>query len=108
MSEALPNSLPHINTPQRCPRDLYAEQLSGTSFTYPRHKNQRTWMYRIKPSVCQKSYTPLDMSAYPEFVTNFKDDAQTEPNPNQLRWKPLPLELDKKTKFWEGFHSICG
>lgn len=30
---------------------LYAEQLSGTAFTAPREHNQRTWLYRIKPSV---------------------------------------------------------
>jgi len=30
------------NSPQICPMGLYAEQLSGTAFTAPRHQNQRT------------------------------------------------------------------
>eukprot|EP00667_Euglena_gracilis_P031763 EG_transcript_46763 len=52
-SEALPGALPRgQNTPQKCPYGLYAEQLSGSSFTTPRAKNQRTWLYRIRPS-CQ-------------------------------------------------------
>lgn len=29
------------NTPQTVPFGLYAEQLSGTAFTQPRHTNQR-------------------------------------------------------------------
>lgn len=29
------------NTPQKCPYNLYAEQLSGTAFTVPRTHNQR-------------------------------------------------------------------
>lgn len=41
-SEAVPNSLPvGQNSPQRCPHDLYAEQLSGSAFTVPRLNNQR-------------------------------------------------------------------
>ena len=41
-SEAIKGALPvGQNTPQVCPMDLYAEQLSGTSFTTPRAKNQR-------------------------------------------------------------------
>lgn len=52
----MPNSLPQgQNNPQKCPRGLYAEQLSGTSFTTPRNKNQKTWLYKILPSVTQSS-----------------------------------------------------
>ncbi len=41
-SEALPGALPvGQNGPQIAPYGLYAEQLSGTAFTMPRHKNQR-------------------------------------------------------------------
>ncbi len=41
-SEALPDSLPKgQNTPQKCPYNLYAEQLSGTAFTVARTHNQR-------------------------------------------------------------------
>jgi homogentisate 1,2-dioxygenase len=41
-SEALPGALPtEQNSPQKCPYGLYAEQLSGTAFTAPRHQNRR-------------------------------------------------------------------
>ena len=51
-TEALPGAVPQgRNSPQKCPYGLYAEQLSGTPFTAPRAQNQRTWAYRIRPSV---------------------------------------------------------
>jgi homogentisate 1,2-dioxygenase len=41
-SEALPGALPiGQNTPQKCPYNLYAEQLTGSAFTMPRHQNFR-------------------------------------------------------------------
>jgi homogentisate 1,2-dioxygenase len=51
-TEALPGALPQgQNSPQKCEYGLYAEQLSGTAFTAPRGQNERTWCYRIRPSV---------------------------------------------------------
>src|ERR1700755_2181931 len=51
-TEALPGALPvGRNSPQRCPYGLYAEQLSGTPFTAPRVSNERSWLYRIRPTV---------------------------------------------------------
>jgi homogentisate 1,2-dioxygenase len=51
-TEALPGALPQgRNSPQRCAYGLYAEQLSGSPFTAPRASNQRSWLYRIQPSV---------------------------------------------------------
>ncbi len=42
-TEALDGALPQgQNSPQRCPYGLYAEQLSGTTFTAPRGKNERS------------------------------------------------------------------
>ena len=56
MTEALEGALPEKhNNPQRCPYGLYAEQLSGTPFTYPKSKNHYTWMYRIMPSCAHKT-----------------------------------------------------
>ncbi|GBP96227.1 Homogentisate 1,2-dioxygenase, partial [Eumeta japonica] len=40
-----PGALPPRNSPQKCPYGLYAEQLSGTAFTAPRHDNKRSWLY---------------------------------------------------------------
>jgi homogentisate 1,2-dioxygenase len=51
-TEALPGALPiGQNSPQRCAYGLYAEQLSGSPFTAPRGANERSWLYRIRPSV---------------------------------------------------------
>ena len=54
-TEAIPGALPvGQNSPQVAPLGLYAEQLSGTAFTAPRHMNRRTWFYRIRPGVDQR------------------------------------------------------
>ena len=51
-SEALPGALPiGRNSPQKCAYGLYAEQLSGSPFTAPRMSNERSWLYRIRPTV---------------------------------------------------------
>src|SRR3954466_9734283 len=51
-TEALPGALPiGRNSPQKCSYGLYAEQLSGSPFTAPRAANERSWLYRIRPSV---------------------------------------------------------
>src|SRR5450755_2936151 len=51
-TEALPGALPvGRNSPQRVNYGLYAEQLSGSAFTAPQASNQRSWLYRIRPTV---------------------------------------------------------
>ena len=51
-TEALPGALPiGRNSPQRCAYGLYAEQLSGSPFPAPRTTNERSWLYRIRPTV---------------------------------------------------------
>ena len=51
-TEALAGALPQgRNSPQKCAYGLYAEQLSGSPFTAPRSTNERSWLYRIRPSV---------------------------------------------------------
>src|SRR5208282_1180327 len=55
VSEAVPGALPvGRNSPQRPPHGLYAELISGTSFTTARADNRRTWTYRIQPSVVHR------------------------------------------------------
>ena len=50
-SEAVDGALPTgRNSPQRPAYGLYAEQLSGSSFTSPRHENRRSWLYRMRPT----------------------------------------------------------
>ncbi|HTV29821.1 MAG TPA: homogentisate 1,2-dioxygenase, partial [Xanthobacteraceae bacterium] len=57
VSEAVPGALPvGRNSPQRPLHGLYAELISGTSFTTARAENRRTWTYRIQPSVVHRPY----------------------------------------------------
>src|ERR1700749_3874025 len=59
-SEAVPGALPvGRNSPQRPPHGLYAELISGTSFTTARAENRRTWTYRIPPSVVHRPYARI-------------------------------------------------
>src|SRR6202045_4776398 len=61
VSEAIAGALPvGRNSPQRPPLGLYAEQLSGTSFTTARAENRRTWTYRIQPSVVHRPYVRIE------------------------------------------------
>jgi homogentisate 1,2-dioxygenase len=51
-TEALPGALPvGRNSPQKVDYGLYAEQLSGSPFTAPQASNQRSCLYRIRPTV---------------------------------------------------------
>lgn len=87
-SEAEEGALPKgQNSPQECPFGLYAEQLSGTPFTYPRAKMQRSWLYRIRPSVTHEPYQAIE-EAFPFYVSEFGGDEGLTITPNQLRWKP--------------------
>ena len=47
------------NSPQRPAFGLYAEQLSGSSFTSPRHENRRSWLYRMRPTADHRPFTAL-------------------------------------------------
>jgi homogentisate 1,2-dioxygenase len=103
-SEALPNTLPQgQNNPQQCPRGLYAEQLSGTAFTVPRATAQRSWLYRILPSVVHKPYKQIDNNS--GLLTNKFENCK--PNPNQLRWNPQPFPKEP-TDFVQGLITIAG
>jgi homogentisate 1,2-dioxygenase len=104
-TEAVAGALPAgRNSPQRAPLGLYAEQLSGTAFTQPRAVNRRTWAYRVLPSAQHPAFarigngnlrgTPFD---------------ELEPDPNRLRWDPLPLPAeDKRQDFIDGLFTLGG
>ena len=67
-TEALPGALPvGQNSPQRMAYGLYAEQLSGSPFTAPRGTNERSWLYRIRPSV--RHAQKFKRSALPHWKT---------------------------------------
>lgn len=84
---------------------LYAEQLSGTAFTVPREHNQRTWLYRIKPSVVQSRFTPLAPSDPPLGLLH-KANVVT---PAMLRWGPLPMPAtEERVDFVQGLVCMMG
>jgi homogentisate 1,2-dioxygenase len=101
-SEALPGALPvGRNSPLRCPYGLYAEQLSGTAFTAPRHENRRSWLYRIRPSAMHGAFTLLDHA-------RFHNDFSAGPvSPEQMRWNPIPLPA-APTDFVDGLYTMAG
>ncbi|KAI9474993.1 hypothetical protein LPJ78_004904 [Coemansia sp. RSA 989] len=106
-SEALEGALPtDQNSPQVCPYGLYAEQLSGTAFTVGRSGNQRTWLYRIHPSVMHRPYEPYNQNNH-KLVGTF-DSRTTEPTPTQIRWLPFAIPEDKQEDFIDGLRTIGG
>ncbi|SEW16410.1 homogentisate 1,2-dioxygenase [Luteibacter sp. 329MFSha] len=101
-TEAVEGVLPTgQNSPQRVAKGLYAEQLSGSAFTAPRHRNLRSWLYRIRPAAQHSPFTEL---AHASFHNRF-DEAP--PTPNQLRWDPLPA-VPAGTDFLDGLFTMGG
>lgn len=102
-SEALSGALPREqNSPQSVPFGLYAEQLSGTAFTAPRHSNSKVWLYRIRPSVVHETFLLIDGK-------NWKGApySNSPASPNQYRWDPVS-ELTSPTDFVDGIMTIAG
>ena len=87
-TEALPGALPQgMNSPQKCNYGLYGEQLSGTAFTAPSHQNERTWCYRIRPSVKHSHrYEKIDLP-YWKSAPHIDPDVTSL---GQYRWDPVP------------------
>ena len=84
-TEAVAGALPiGRNSPQRPAFGLYAEQLSGTAFTAPRHENRRSWLYRMRPTAEHPAYQPYGGA------TRFARATGEAPlAPNRLRWDPV-------------------
>lgn len=83
-----------------CPYGLYSEQLSGTAFTVPRGKNQKSWLYRIRPSVAHRAFREMEQA-----------DASFDllkVNPNQLRWKPFTIPTNPDLTFVSGLKLMAG
>ena len=100
-SEAVPGALPEgRNSPQRPAFGLFAEQLSGSSFTSPRHENRRSWLYRMRPTADHRPFTAyggarlFGMTAAPAPLA-----------PNRLRWDP-PADLPDGTDFVDGIVTM--
>jgi homogentisate 1,2-dioxygenase len=105
-TEAIPGALPvGQNSPQKAPYGLYAEQVSGASFTSPRATNRRTWTYRIRPSVTHKPFRQI-----PNNLLRSSPFNETPVTPNQLRWDPQPLPSAGATPadFIDGLTTMAG
>ncbi len=101
-TEALRGALPlGRNSPQRCPYGLYAEQLSGTAFTAPRHANRRSWLYRIRPAAHHGPFRPL---AHQGLLGRF---SELSAPPDPLRWSAPPVP-GAPMDFIDGLLTIGG
>ncbi|WP_265516648.1 homogentisate 1,2-dioxygenase [Nitratireductor luteus] len=102
-TESLPGALPQgQNSPQRPAYGLYAEQLSGSPFTAPRGTNERSWLYRIRPSVRHTSrFKPVEYARW-KSAPNLDDH---ELSLGQLRWDPIPIP-NEQTDFLAGIRTM--
>ena len=102
-TEALPGALPvGRNSPRRAPYGLYAEQLSGSPFTAPHQTLERSWMYRIRPSV--KHVSRFGKIALPHWKTapHVVPDVTSL---GQYRWDPTPFSAEPLT-FISGMRTM--
>jgi homogentisate 1,2-dioxygenase len=100
-SEAVAGALPKgRNSPQRPAYGLYTEQLSGSSFTSPRHENRRSWLYRMRPTADHRPYVSY------EGAPLLAPGTVKEPlAPNRLRWDP-PKDLPEHADFVDGMVTM--
>ena len=100
-SEAVEGALPRgRNSPQRPAFGLYAEQLSGSSFTSPRHENRRSWLYRMRPTADHRPFA--EYAGAPLFAAA---PCAKPLAPNRLRWDP-PADLPQGTDFVDGLVTM--
>lgn len=100
-SEAIADAVPaQHNSPRVPPHGLYAEQINGTGFTAARAENQRTWMYRVRPSSQRRAYTPLP---HDTLASTFDGS----PEINLVATPPTPVPDDARD-FLDGLVTMCG
>ena len=102
-TEAVRGALPvGQNSPQRPPRGLYAEVLSGTAFTAPRAENQSSWLYKLRPTAMHPPFRRIAGG-----LLRSGPFAEAGASPNRLRWNPFPIP-GKPTDFLEGLVTLAG
>ena len=102
-TESLPGALPQgQNSPQKVNYGLYAEQLSGSPFTAPRGTNERSWLYRIRPTVRHTTRFKREEYAYWKTAPHMPE--VDEPL-GQFRWDPTPIP-NEATNFLQGIRTI--
>src|SRR6186713_1480971 len=100
-TEAVDGALPKgRNSPQRPAFGLYAEQLSGSAFTSPRHENRRSWLYRMRPTADHRPYRLYEEASL--FAPGPVDERLA---PNRLRWDP-PSDLPAGADFVDGLVTM--
>jgi homogentisate 1,2-dioxygenase len=100
-SEAVAGALPKgRNSPQRPAYGLYTEQLSGSSFTSPRHENRRSWLYRMRPTADHEPF--VHYGGAPLFAPGTVKEPLA---PNRLRWDP-PRDLPDGCDFIDGIVTM--
>ena len=100
-TEAVAGALPKgRNSPQRPAYGLYAEQLSGSPFTAPRHENRRSWLYRMRPTADHRPFTRYAGANL--FAPGIVDEPLA---PNRLRWDP-PADLPAGVDFIDGMVTM--
>jgi homogentisate 1,2-dioxygenase len=102
-TEALEGALPQgQNSPQKCNYGLYAEQLSGSPFTAPRGANERSWLYRMRPSVRHVGrFRQVDLPFW-KTAPHIVDHGLPL---GQLRWSPVPIP-DEPLTFLAGLRTM--
>jgi homogentisate 1,2-dioxygenase len=102
-TEAVKGALPvGQNSPQRTPKGLFPEVLSGTAFTAPRAENLSSWLYKLRPSAMHARYRRLAQG----LVRSGPFD-EAAASPNRLRWNPFPIP-SKPTDFLDGLFTLAG
>ena len=101
-TEAIAGALPiGRNSPQQVAFGLYAEQLSGSPFTAPRRSNERSWLYRIRPSVRHVGrFRRIDTGQW-----RSAPDAEWVGPIGPMRWDPFPIPQQSQS-FVEGVSTI--
>ncbi len=102
-TEALPGALPlGRNSPQKINYGLYAEQLSGSPFTAPQASNQRSWLYRIRPTVRHTGrFERIDRG----MLRTAPEREDGEVPIGQMRWSPPPVPKGRLT-FVSGLQTV--
>jgi homogentisate 1,2-dioxygenase len=103
-TEAVPGALPQgQNSPQKVPLGLYAEQLSGSPFTASRHRNLKSWLYKIHPSVKQGAFVEV---GHPTWVSDATHGKWVK-TPQALRFHPYPMPGPAKIDFLKSIYTYA-
>lgn len=101
-TERLPGALPRRqNSPKHVRYGLVAEQINATGFTVERAENQRSWLYRVRPSAQQAPFRSIEHPSLPS------DHESRAPEVNLVGFSPVEIPSEPKD-FVEGLRPIGG